>query len=266
MQGYIAEIFSSFQGEGGSVKGSCFGKRQVFIRLAGCDLALAGNACGWCDTPSAWELELKSLRAETAPGKRDFKTIENPVKAEKVTEIVKRLKTNDLHSISFTGGEPLLQINFLEALAKELKKRYRLYLETSGTLPQNSKKVAEYFDYACVDIKDRTAGLKDWRSIVEKEFKTMKILKEAGASVFAKLVVTQNSREEDIKYYAKKLSEISTALAIQPVALPASRVKGAREKSMEIEKLFRLSEAAGEYLNPEEITISFQMHKAIGML
>jgi len=264
MQGYIAEIFSSFQGEGGSVNGSCFGKRQIFVRLAGCDLALAGSACAWCDTPSAWEIELKSLRAERIPGKRDFETIENPVKVEKVSELVKKLKTNDLHSISFTGGEPLLQLNFLEALAKELKKKYRLYIETSGTLPMNAKKVAKYFDYACVDIKDRSAGLKGMEEIVEKEFKTMKILKEAGASVFAKVVVTQETRESNMRYYAKKLGEIGIALAIQPVTLPKS--KGKRIKGIEMEKLFRLSEAAGEYLNPEEITISFQMHKALGIL
>jgi len=36
--GHLVEIFSSYQGEGGVVRGSCFGRRQIFIRFAGCNL------------------------------------------------------------------------------------------------------------------------------------------------------------------------------------------------------------------------------------
>ena len=35
-QGYLQEIFSSFQGEGAAIAGSCYGLRQIFLRFAGC--------------------------------------------------------------------------------------------------------------------------------------------------------------------------------------------------------------------------------------
>ena len=56
LEGYIAEIFSSIQGEGGTVKGSCFGKRQIFIRFSGCNIAsgaFKSTGCFWCDTSQA---------------------------------------------------------------------------------------------------------------------------------------------------------------------------------------------------------------------
>ena len=58
--GYLFEIFSSIQGEGGTVRGSCFGKRQVFIRFAGCNLANQGfntSGCFWCDSRTSQNLK-----------------------------------------------------------------------------------------------------------------------------------------------------------------------------------------------------------------
>jgi len=71
--GRIFEIFSSFQGEGTLV-----GRRQIFIRFAGCPLR-----CSYCDTPEA----------------RNFKA-GTEMNVSEVLRCVKALATADLHSIS----------------------------------------------------------------------------------------------------------------------------------------------------------------------
>jgi organic radical activating enzyme len=59
-----------------------------------------------------------------------------------------------IHSVSLTGGEPLLQTPFLQELLPVLK-GYGLatYLETSGTQPQLLKHVLPWLDYISMDIK-----------------------------------------------------------------------------------------------------------------
>ena len=161
-EGYIKEIFTSFQGEGGSIEESCQGKRQIFIRFAGCNIAnkdFGTTGCSWCDTQDAKTSNIKIARIEKKAGTSKFLNIKNPVTTEQVIKIVDNLKTPDIHSISLTGGEPLSQITFLKNLANKLKdKGYRLYLETNGSLIEEAKKVKNIIDYACVDIKDETSN------------------------------------------------------------------------------------------------------------
>lgn len=264
-EGYLKEIFSSYQGEGGSIKGSCQGKRQIFIRFAGCNIALKDfdtSGCQWCDTPDAKNPRQKELQVEKEAGTGEFEKLKNPIKIGEIIDIVDRLKTPDLHSISFTGGEPLLQADFLKTLASRVKDiGYTLYLETNGSLVENLKTIENLFDYACVDIKDESSGAaKDWRSLVKKEFETIKILKKNKTKVFGKVVVTEETRLENIRWYAQELNNIGAPIAIQAVT-PHGNVKAIQNK-----KLFEFTQTAAEHLPPEMITFSFQSHKTIGVL
>ncbi len=259
MQGFISEIFSSFQGEGGSVRGSCQGRRQIFIRFAGCNLAQAGKPCVWCDSPQAQAGGCPSANIETSAGRGVFKDAENPLEVDALLKVVEELRSPDLHSLSLTGGEPLLQAGFIEAFCLETVDQ--IYLETNGTLPKAAKKIADHVDYACVDLKDETAlPYSGWQRVLESELETARILTDAGAAVFAKIVITQGTNVETIAGVAEKLAELGVPLAIQPVTTTDSAVKIGREK------LFKLSEAAAQYLSADDITLSFQSHKQIGIL
>jgi organic radical activating enzyme len=116
--GYITELFSSFQGEGPYV-----GRRQIFIRFAGCPYS-----CFYCDTPSANEPKpslctvFGNAKKNNIPFGKAFlskkRFIENPMSSHLVLELLTELRTHDLHSVSYTGGEPLFYAAFVKEIAK----------------------------------------------------------------------------------------------------------------------------------------------------
>ena len=267
-QGYIQEIFSSFQGEGAAIKGSSYGLRQVFIRFSGCPLALGVHGtkgCIWCDSPKSWITTPKECFVEKKAGNQLFESKNNPLTSTEILEIVKNLSTRDLHSISLTGGEPLFQESFLKDLVIMLKREdYLLYLETAYT--ENFKfleEIAEKIDFACVDVKDRTAeATLDWEKLVSQEIRMCKILNNAGTKVFAKTVITKSSKKEDFEVIAKLCGDIDIPITIQLV----TPTKSSKVEQPSWQQINEFSQIAGKYLSPDKIGISIQMHKAIEIL
>jgi organic radical activating enzyme len=134
-KGFIKEVFSSYQGEGKYV-----GAKQIFIRFAGCNIN-----CKGCDTDYKPE---KNFNIENY-------TSENSVFAEDLYNILmKYYNFQEFHSVSFTGGEPLEQLDFLINLAKLFKKdKIKLFLETSGFYAEKLLIIMNLFDIFSIDIK-----------------------------------------------------------------------------------------------------------------
>src|SRR5262245_2862154 len=98
----INEIFHSIQGEGTRA-----GVRCVFVRLTGCHLR-----CTYCDTEYSFhEGEWMSL-----------------------DEIVERVRTFCCPTVEITGGEPLLQPDVFELMARLVDEGLLVMLETSGAV------------------------------------------------------------------------------------------------------------------------------------
>ncbi len=101
---FVAEIFTSLQGEGALV-----GTPSFFVRTSGCNLR-----CRWCDTAyTSWAPE----------GER-----------RSVDELVESALRTGLRHVVVTGGEPLLQREIgalTEGLAKE---GLHITVETAGTV------------------------------------------------------------------------------------------------------------------------------------
>ncbi len=149
MTALIREIFSSVQGEGPYV-----GCRQVFIRFEGCNLS-----CRYCDTGRV--IETDTCRVEIEPGGRFFLELSNPLSVQDVLDVVmNNYKLSLHHSVSLTGGEPLLQADFLKELLPSLKQTGSLvYLETNGSLPDALRPLIGMVDIVAMDIKlPGTAG------------------------------------------------------------------------------------------------------------
>jgi organic radical activating enzyme len=115
----VQSIFSSIQGEGQYV-----GYRQIFLRLGGCNLS-----CDYCD--------------EQAEGQM--------LSVPEVLAKIKALNTHYHHSLSITGGEPLLQVNELLTLIPDLP--LPVYLETNATLPNHLREIKDKIDIFSLDYK-----------------------------------------------------------------------------------------------------------------
>ena len=281
-EGYLSEVFSSIQGEGGTVRGSCFGKRQIFVRFSGCNLAegdFGYIGCIWCDSPCAQKLKSLKFKYEENPGSQKLKSSNNPVGIAEIVGIIKELITNDLHSISFTGGEPLYQLEFVLNLSKTLKDEnieYPLYLETNGTIileKSQMKQLATYFKYCCCDIKDmssKVASPDRWKSLVITELGFIRKMVKFGIETFAKLVVTSETQLQDIRWISNKLSNIIyndgkvVGLAIQPAYLESKELKD--KYSISTAHLNNIFYTAAEFLPPESLTLSIQAHKYLKLL
>ena len=267
-KGYIQEIFSSFQGEGSAFEGSCYGLRQIFVRFAGCPLALGKEGttgCVWCDSPQAQREHPKQCSIETGAGSQQFTKKANPMIPKDVLDNIQQLTTKDLHSISLTGGEPLHQPKFLKEIILNLKqKKYKIFLETAyAENLQFLEEIARNIDFACVDIKDKSAkATTKWEELVEREVKMCRILRDAGTKVFSKIVLSKSSKISDFELVAKLCGEVNIPMAIQLV----SPTKKSNAHSLTWDQLVNFTETAAKYLPPEKIGISAQVHKLLNIL
>lgn len=227
MKAPIIEVFSSIQGEGLFI-----GKRQIFIRFAGCNLD-----CKYCDTNNS-----KTTSSGIKTSLEDLHT--------KVSNLI----TPDFHAISFTGGEPLLQADYIKKF-HEIKD-YPMLLETNGTLPKQVKKIAKYVDYASVDIKlpeHFESGNSD--DVVSREIESANILISRGAKVYCKAVVLPETKVETIANISKRIhNEIKDSSKTSLIIQPSSPIS---EWGKYTQKLFEMSEIVGENL---DIRVIPQIH------
>lgn len=177
MEVNIREIFESIQGEGPFI-----GYKQLFIRFCTCNLN-----CRYCDT----EFDIKNSTKFT------------PENLAKITN-------TNCHSVSLTGGEPLLETEFLKEFLPICK--LPVYLETNGTLYQNLNKIIEHVDYVSADIKlPSCTGL---RPLWEEHDKFFEI--STQKYTFAKTVFDNSITDEEIEKSCELCKKYDIELILQP--------------------------------------------------
>ena len=214
----ITEIFESIHGEGLNI-----GEKHLFIRLLGCNLK-----CKYCDTNIL----------------DDKKTVTLTKSA-----LFDEIKHYSANTISFTGGEPLLQSEFLKDFLSENKKslKKKIYLETNGSLPYNLRDVIEYIDVVAMDIKlESAAGQKNDFS-VNDEF----LLVARDSEVFAKVVFDENITDKEILEIANLGIKHGIEIILQP-KMPISKnldMTGIFQKLYKKYSRIRLIPQVHKYLN-----------------
>ncbi len=212
----VVEVFSSIQGEG-----LLLGERQIFLRFAGCNLC-----CAYCDTRGAQTVP-QVARLERTPGRQDFAEAPSAMDAADVAEAVRHLvrpQASLHHSVSLTGGEPLLHAAFLQQLLPLLGDLgLDVYLETNGTLAGELAQVIEGLDIVCADIKLPSAtGQAPLWGAHEMFLLTLAAYEDPARLDFVKTIVAATTPPEEIDRAARLVAGINPQLAL--VLQPATPV------------------------------------------
>ena len=179
----IKEVFASIQGEG-----PYLGAKQLFIRFCDCNLR-----CHYCDT--------------------DFSGDSEEYTPDELFNVIKQFDLNTIYSVSLTGGEPLLSVDFLEKFLPLLKEHnQKIYLETNATLPEELKRIINWVDVIAADIKLESAtGMINSFDAHDKFFDVCK-----GHECFAKIVFDDNITDEEIEKCIEIAKKYQILLILQP--------------------------------------------------
>jgi 7-carboxy-7-deazaguanine synthase len=244
---YVSEIFSSIQGEG-----MLAGRRQIFIRLTDCNLD-----CSYCDTNFK---KSDNCKLETKPGSGHFTDIPQPLSVQKITAIIADWQSRlpgAHHSISFTGGEPLMNADSLAEWLPEIRKLIPIHLETNGTLHLALLRVIEHVDFISMDMKlPSTSGCTSplW------ELHHLFLKQSLGIDVSVKIVVGNLTDSVEINKVCDIIDAVdrTTPLFLQPLTLPDGGI------GMSPKHILHLQELASSRLT--NVRVIPQMHKLLGVL
>lgn len=242
MPAYINEIFNSIQGEGPYA-----GTRQIFVRFEQCQLH-----CEYCDTPQT-RIVSGSCRIETEPGSGRFFSTKTPLSRDDVVQNIKKLWTPSTKHVSLTGGEPLLNSDFIKTLNIE----YPLYLETNAGLPEKAREIKDIISIASCDIKlPEHQCTQDYSGLLEKELETISILNET-VETFVKVIILPETTTESLSLAVDgvKSIDITIPFILQPVT---------SHKKVPSSLLFELMDFAGEKL--KDVRAIPQTHKMMNLL
>jgi organic radical activating enzyme len=247
----VTEVFSAIQGEAALV-----GQRQVFLRLTGCNIR-----CAYCDQPEALERRPGPCRIEHTPGRRDWEHGQSPVPIDDVVEAVDRLwRALPHHSVSLTGGEPLMQSRGLVQLLPLLVARgHRIMAETNGTLTGGLARMLPWLSYVSMDIKLNSVDGEHVDPATHRRFLTA--ASDAGATTWVKIVVSAAVDPVELDAAIAMVAECSgrPEVFLQPVT-PFAAVTEAPTPDQVLDL-----QARALRLYPS-VRVVPQTHKAIGQL
>ena len=204
MQGYLSELFVSFQGEGAHV-----GRRHLFVRFGGCNLR-----CRYCDTPGSLE---RGRVFTVSRGDGTEVAYPNPVDAPVVAEIVRELLAGEapVDGVALTGGEPLVQSEFIAVFLEEARLSVPVLLETSGVLPRRLRDVVTRVDVVSMDMKlpSNTGERAFWDE--HAEFLAL----ASGREVYVKILVDAATTAADVARAARLVRRIDRPIPVflQPI-------------------------------------------------
>lgn len=160
---------------------------RTVIFFNGCKLR-----CKYCHNPEMWNIKEKNYSLKDLVSK------------------IKRFKPyyRNEGGVTYSGGEPLLQVDFLIELSKELKKEnIHLALDTAGCGVGKYKELLKHIDLVILDIKHiDLEGFKDLTGTSKTEsLKFIEQLNKSNKKVWIRQVIIPdvNDNEE----YIIKLSE-----------------------------------------------------------
>ena len=242
----VSELFVSFQGEGVHA-----GRRQVFVRFAGCPLR-----CRWCDTPDSL-LPVAECRVLGADGER---RLANPFSAEALEAEVGALRASSppLHAMAVTGGEPLAQVEFLVAWLQDRRDDLPVLLETAGILPSRLERVLPYVAIVSLDFKcpSNTGERARW----DEHEACLRLAVAAGRDVYVKMPVDEATDPEEVEQGARLAAAAGPGAPLFLTPLTAPEGTALQIGASTLERLHALASR-----HHADVRVLPQLHKVLGI-
>ncbi len=169
---------------------------RTVVFLSGCKLR-----CKYCHNPEMWIRGKENITSE---------------------ELAKRIIRNKPYfkrnsgGVTFSGGEPLLQSNFIIEVAKILKKEnIHIALDTAGVGNGNYQEILKYIDLVILDIKFTTKEgyLALTSHPIDESLKFIEELNKSGKKVWLRQVVVPGLMDNE--KYLQQLAD--TCLKVKNV-------------------------------------------------
>jgi organic radical activating enzyme len=246
----LSEMFVSFQGEGKHA-----GRRQLFVRFAGCPLR-----CRYCDTPASLvPAATCRILGPDGVGERP-----NPFTPAELDAAVGALAAvaSPLHALAVTGGEPLAQADFLAAWLGARTGAgavLPVLLETAGILPARLRRVLPWVAIVSLDVKcpSNTGERARWD---EHEACVAESV-AAGCEVYVKMPVDEATLPDEVEHGARLVARVDARipLFLTPLTEPLGT-----QLTISTATLERLHALASR-VHPD-VRVLPQLHKVLGIL
>jgi organic radical activating enzyme len=230
----LFEIFTSIEGEG-----ILYGTKTLFVRLAGCPYS-----CFYCDTLEALPLD---------SGK------EHSI-SEACSLIDNNLQDNT-YKVNFTGGEPLIQHEAVNELAKHVKARgLPTYLESACFDSEKFLYVLPSIDFVKIEFKTIDSEFideKHYPNLIRNTLECLQAAIEAKKTTYIKIVISSKTELSPFKELLDQIFKIISKENISGFIIQPTT--GHSEPSLEQLLLFY----DNIYPYYEEVRIVPQLHKII---
>lgn len=243
----LSELFVSFQGEGLHA-----GRRQLFVRFAGCPLR-----CRYCDTPESL-VPVPSCRILGPDGERRRA---NPLDVEALAGEIAALvaAAPPLHAIAVTGGEPLAQTEVLVAWLESRPPDLPVLLETAGILPARLARVLPHTAIVSLDLKcpSNTGERARW----DEHEACLAAAVGAGRDVYVKMPVDEATEPAEVERGARLVAAVDprVPLFLTPLTPPVGATLTIAATTLEA-----LHALASRH-HPD-VRVLPQLHKVLGIL
>ena len=234
MKTRIFEIFTSIEGEG-----ILYGTKTLFVRLAGCPYT-----CFYCDTLDALPLD----------SGKEYSITE-------ACDLIDNNLQDNTYKVNFTGGEPLIQYEAVNELAKHVKSRgLPTYLESACFDSKKFLYVLPSIDFVKIEFKTIDSEFideKHYTDLIRNTLECLQAATDAKKTTYIKIVVSSKTQSSSFKELLDQIFKIVSKESISGFIIQPTN--SFSEPSLE--KLLMFYDNVYPYYN--DVRIVPQLHKII---
>ena len=234
MKTRIFEIFTSIEGEG-----ILYGTKTLFVRLAGCPYT-----CFYCDTLDALPLD----------SGKEYSITE-------ACDLIDSSLQDNTYKVNFTGGEPLIQYEAVNELAKHVKAcGLPTYLESACFDSKKFLYVLPSIDFIKIEFKTIDSEFideKHYPDLVRNTLECLQAAVEAKKTTYIKIVVSSKTELSSFKDLLDQIFKIISKQNISGfIVQPTTSIS-----EPTLEQLLQFYDAVYPYY--DEVRVVPQLHKII---